>query len=326
MTPRVTIVRDRYARAWPRHDVGERAHVLPLANALMRAYSTDSHFSQYRTPNGRRLAREAIDHLDAIALESVVFDVDCTDAHQSESGPAPESWRIEMEAKVRQLFEVHPGGFYYGTRGGGRIVYVQREPAVLSSQDDARKWSQQYAVALAYLERRFSIVGDSACADWQRLFRLPHATREPGGRPENWPTIGDATRIGALHIKAAHEDVDAARERSKAFRPARVMDFTPCGSDGSGLLYHALRARGDIIRQQGSNAFIVRCPRESLHSKGCTGDSSTILFLPAAGEQVGAIHCLHGHCSGMAVRDWLRCFTTEELESARRSAGIERVA
>jgi hypothetical protein len=102
----------------------------------------------------------------------------------------------------------------------------------------------------------------------------------------------------------------------------RMLDFAPCHSDGYGLLYHALRARGDLVRQFKANSFLVRCPNEASHSSGKTGDTSTVLYLPAAGEHVGHLHCLHGHCSGLKARDWLRMFSDSEIESARVAAGL----
>ena len=72
----------------------------------------------------------------------------------------------------------HPNPYYYETRGGGRIVYVQAEPTVLRSQADAIAWRQEYAIAVAHLARVFGIVADPACSDWQRHYRLPRATRQ----------------------------------------------------------------------------------------------------------------------------------------------------
>ncbi len=322
----ISIVRNRFVKGWPRHDDGEPVYVRELGEALPRPYRTDAHFMAYASPNARRLTREALEQGVTAPMSAIVFDVDCADVHGT-SEPAPQSWRDALLKKIARLSEVHPAPYTYGTRGGARILYRLPEPFEIKSHDDARQWSQLYAVALAYLARRFGIGADPACHDWQRLFRLPFATREPDGKPEAWPTLGDPHNIGTLRIHAMVDDVKAARASSKAFSRSRISDVTLCASSGEGLLYHLLRARGDILREHTQpGAYVVRCPRESEHSTGRTGDGSTLLYLPAVGEQVGAIHCLHAHCSNLSVRDWVRCFEDREVQTARRAAGIERAA
>lgn len=326
MTSSVSVMRTKYAKSWPRHAHGDAAYVLPLGVALTRTYRSDAHFAQYRSPNGRRLAAEALEQGVGVNLEVIAFDVDCPETHGS-SKPAPEQWRHCMRDKMRALSRTHPHPYYYETRGGARIVYRQEEPTLLRTRDDGREWARTYAVALAYLARCFGIHADPACADWQRLYRLPHATREQNEGPENWSVLGDAACIGALTINATQEDVDRAMRASKAFRVPRIANLAPCTQqDGYGLLYHALRARGAVFDRRPDGAFVVRCPRELQHTSGRTGDGSTLLYLPAPGEQVGAIHCLHGHCAGVDVRGWLREFSTDELEAARQAAGITRAA
>ncbi len=44
----VTIVRNPYVKGFPK--VGEPAYPLELGQALERAYSSDAHFAQYRSP------------------------------------------------------------------------------------------------------------------------------------------------------------------------------------------------------------------------------------------------------------------------------------
>jgi hypothetical protein len=318
---RITVIRDRRVPGWPKYEHGERAYVLPLGAALMREYSTDAHFTQYVTPIRRRLNGDALEQLEGVELGVIVFDIDCPAVHGT-SEPAPQEWRDDLRSKLEALAQVHADPFVYFTRGGARVVFAQSTPTVLRARDDAQKWRREYAITLAYFERRFGLVFDAACADWTRLFRLPRVVRE-GGRREQWPILGDETRIGALLIDATAEDIALARSRSKAFDKARVRDLAPSStSDGYGLLFHALNARGDIGREHGSGAFLVRCPNEAQHSCGVTGDGSTVLYLPASSEEIGAIHCLHGHCANNRVRDWLRLFSDAELEQARRRAGI----
>lgn len=316
----VTVMRDRYVPGWPAHEDGESAYAFNLAEALGRDYSTDAHLTAYRTPNGRRLTRDAIERGVAIELTCVLFDLDGPD-HRA----TPE-WRRETRERVQALEAAHPGVYFYETRGGARLVYRQAEPTIIRSHEDARAWRQTIAVAIAYFERRFGLVADQGCSDWQRLYRLPRATRERGGAPENLPTWGNPSAIGSLEINATAADVAVARQRSKAFReprPRKVESTATC--DGFGLLYWALKLRGDVLADHSSGAFVVRCPRESDHTTGTTGDGSTLLYLPSrGGDELGFIHCLHSHCSDLSPKEWLREFSKSERDAARERAGIKR--
>jgi len=313
-----TVVRDRYVKG------GDRAYIHPIGRLLRRRFTTDAHFTGYVAE--RRLSRATLEQGVVAHMQWIIFDVDCQEVHGSRQ-PAPVTWRHSFNERLRKLGASHPNPFAYHTRGGARIVYGLADPFVISSRGDARKWSQDYAVALANLVRRFGITGDPACHDWTRLFRLPHATRTPAGEPECWPTLGDPYDIGVLRLDASAVDVSAARASSKAFATPRILNSAPSTSNGRGLLYHLLASRGDVLRKHGAEgACVVRCPRESEHSTGRTGDGSTLLYPPAAGCEVGAIHCMHSHCSGMTVRDWVRCFSESELADARRAARVERAA
>ncbi len=323
--PIVTVLRAQDVYGWPPLDPSkyreERAYELPLSRALTRSYTTDAHFVQYTSPRRLRLNKGAVSETE-VCLGVIAFDVDCEPVHGT-SEPAPDAWRCTEEAKLAALWEAHPGCFVYWTRGGYRIVYRLTSKVYIRTAEDAAQWRKEYFVACAHLERCFGIVADRACHQWTRLFRLPHATRDGSTAPEDRPTFGEPHDVGVLRIEATPDDVAAAESAcSKAFGPVRKLDFTPCGADGFGLLYHLLRARGSLIRQRSANAFDIRCPREHLHTCGATGNGSTWLYLPAAGHEVGAIHCLHGHCSNLDVRGWLQEFSREELDRARRDAGL----
>ncbi len=324
--PSVTIIENRYVYGWP--DEPDKpagsAYQLSLGRALMRAYSTDAHFGQYATPNGRRLKKDALAQGIAVEMTCVVFDVDDPEMHGT-SSPAREEWRAEIRAKMAGLYEAHPGTFFYETKGGARFLYRLSTPVTLQTPEDDRRWSQQYNVAIAYFARRFGIDADPSCADWTRLFRLPRATRQHG-QPENWLIVGDPNQVGTLRISAEHEDVQRARKASRAFDAARSLNFTPCHGDGQGLLFHLLRAQGALVRPHGANAYVVRCPNEQQHTGGRTGDGSTLLYLPAMGHEIGALNCYHAHCQGLRVRDWLGLFSQVELDLARQAAGILRSA
>ena len=343
--PLVTILRDKRARGWPTHPRGACGGVFSAASALTSRFKTDAHFAAYTSCVYRRLTRAALDpaHAIDVHIELGVFDIDCPAVHGTPE-PAPESWRGGLLDRIAELAREHPGVYVYMTRGGARLVFALAEPYMLRDQDDARAWSRDYCCAVAYLERRFGIVADIACCDWQRLFRLPRATRTPGAEPEQWPSYGDPYRIGALRIKVTREDVAAAKRakpnlftKPRATVPeaprarARSTTRTTNASDplaavsGECVFYRLLDARGDIIRPHYANMWIVRCPNETAHTSGETGDTSTVLFAPRPGESLGWIHCSHGHCAGLTVHAWLEMFTNSEITAARRAC-LVRVA
>ena len=307
MASMLTVLADRYQPG------GSRGLTLPLGEALERVWRTDAHAQQ--GPSNVRVTKKTISEARPMELSCVLIDIDCEKVHGT-SAPAPESWREQMRDRVVRLSDEHPDPYYYETRGGARIVYAQAEATILRSADDLRVWSQDYAILLAHLERCYGIVGDPACADCTRLFRLPRTVRQRGSRHENWPIWGDPDRIGSLCIEATDEDVQRASEQSKAFRSKNVLDFAPRSTSGDGLLFALLRNRGDVIVEHSSGAHVIRCPNEAAHTTGATGDGSTLLYPPAVGKDLGAICCLHGHCSGLTAKDWLSLFSAAERERA----------
>lgn len=321
--PMVTCLRDKFLKSWPKSSARGGVVVYDLATALTTVWRTDVHMAQYTSEQGCRLSRDALQHGATATIDTIVFDVDCPVVHGTKL-PAPEIWRFGMKKKVERLFKRHPDGLWYETRGGGRLVYKHPGTFRVLSMDDERLWSQRYAVHIAYLKRKFDIEVDTACADWTRLFRVPHATRDQQPEPEFWPVIGDARTIGVLDIRPEPQDLETAESKSKAFKACSRLTFAQNAIiGGQGLLFHAMRAKGWIIRPRGDSSYLVKCPQEHLHSSGSTGDSSTVLYPPANNERIGAICCLHAHCSGMTVKDWLKYFTREELLAAERAAGMK---
>lgn len=318
----LTVLRDKFARSWPRHDGGDRAYVLDAGRALRRTYSTDAHCAGYATPNARRLCGDAVGQVP-IMMTMLLVDVDCGATHGSDEG-APEAWRVSEASKVHTLEAEHPGLFTYDSRGGYRIVYALPEPVELHDRDDVAGWSRFYRITLAYLERRFGIVGDGACSDWTRLYRLPRATRNPEAGPEDRAAFGNPDAIGVFTFDPSDEDVRTAEARGKP-APRRVLDLSTPGSVDSGLLYWALRFRGDVgaeVQLRNATGWICRCPNRAQHTVDTDGTTSTVVVQARAGGEIGAIACLHGHCSSLSLRDWLSMFTTSELDAARQAAGI----
>lgn len=190
----------KHLRAWPKHDDGGPATYRPAGIALRARYSTDAHTAAYsveRVP--RRLDKTSPGYLLdgaplVVRMGFLLVDVDGAD-HKADS-----AWREGEGAKVERALAELPGGFSYQTRGGYRLVWRLMAPFPIASDTDAAAWKLTYWRALLLLSRRFGIVGDPACADWTRLYRLPHATRDPGGSPEALPTTGDPELVAPLAL------------------------------------------------------------------------------------------------------------------------------
>jgi hypothetical protein len=326
LNPLVTVFRDKYAVGWPRAEQGERGYVRPLGVVLDRDYRTDAHFVAYQSPNDRRLVVEAIDAGAVVTMNIIVFDMDCAEVHGT-GVPVPPAWRRALRDKVQAMQAQHPGGFFYETRGGARLLYGLAEPAVLRTQEDATGWARDYVIAAGYLRQRFGIDADPACADWQRHYRCPRATRDRGRSPENHPYFGNAHDVGELRLSVTWGEVEEVKKRHpRKFQEQRPS--TPYAGVGDGLLYYALKRRGDIVRdvqRHRQRGWIVRCPNRGQHSKNSDGTDATVLYPPSRGP-FGFIHCLHAHCVDLTQQQWLDMFSKSEIEAAERDAGITRAA
>jgi len=317
----VTVLENRYVPGFGRDDAGP-AYKLPLSKALPRTYSTDAHFTQCVSPVAHRLTAEAIGKVE-IKMEVIAFDFDAP-THGTDE-PVSEQWREDLHEKVLLLFEEHGQGFAHDTKNGARALFTMA-PTFIATAEDAAQWKREYSVLCAYLNRRYGLHADPACDDWSRLFRLPHATREPGGKPEQRATIGDPSNVARLWIdKPTRADVARAKlAKPQVWSRRRERDTFAFTGGGAGVLFYALQARGHIVRELKHGHQVV-CPNDAVHSCGKSGDSSCMLYPPSPGDAIGWLHCLHASCSGRTAKEWLALFSESELEAARRAAGV-RVA
>lgn len=186
-----------------------RAHkALPLVDAFTREYPTDACVVQYVAGEAddelraHRLTLASLQHAVArpvMALQLV--DVDCAAAHR-DGGEASAAWRTDQAERVARLRADCPGLVAYDTRKGYRLVALLREPMVLADTSAVARWRALVARRLAWLARDYGIVGDAACVDWTRFYRLPHGTRPldehtPGTTPERRAVQGRWTDLGA---------------------------------------------------------------------------------------------------------------------------------
>jgi hypothetical protein len=210
-------------RAWPGHEDAPELVVHPLEDALTRAWQSDAHFTAYHAPaRARRLSGTSpsgravwsIGEIPRMAL--LVVDVDHEDTHAANKRrkaagqsklTVPDAWRAAERAKVDALRAAHPGVVMYDTRGGYRLVARLACDHAIDSDASKRSWRCWYLRQLGYLSRAFGIVGDPSCDDWTRLYRLPRATRDPRGTPEDLPLVGDPQAVGAWDRAEDEADV-----------------------------------------------------------------------------------------------------------------------
>ena len=334
----VPLIRGQQQRSWPRYTDAKRVPYAPLAMALSERYPYDAHTAAYSVPSlpyrlssGALLPEHKSQLPDGVAMVLAVFDIDCPGSHRASGGSgevASEAWwRVEL-GKVEALAQTHAGAYAYRSRGGYRLVYRLAEPHILRDLMDREVWSARYLAWCAYLKRAFDIAVDPSCKDWTRLYRLPHATREPGRGSEEWQTWGDPRRVGVWQYVPIAEDVALAQMLSRrkvaadvSQRNSRNSDSTSHGA-GEGILYHAFRARGWLGEAIEDGKWAVQCPWEASHSKGEPYDTSTIIFAPGSGDVTGWFHCSHAHCQHRDLRNVLTLFTPVELDRAREAAGL----
>jgi hypothetical protein len=226
--PLMPVFATKHLLAWPRHVDGGAAMYQPPARALLSRYATDAHVAAYSVHTmPRRLDKEAPGHLvdGAPLVVAMAFFIADLDGPDHRASPA---WRSEMAPRVERALAEHPGGFSYETRGGGRLLWRRALPFLIPTEFDAPTWKLTYWRTLLYLARRYGLVGDPACADWTRLYRAPHATRDRGGQPEQLPTVGDPELGTPFAFEPSeadlHLDLAEARRLHEAHPPPGGVD------------------------------------------------------------------------------------------------------
>lgn len=189
--PSVIVVAHEKVPALSKH--GATAERVELVDAFTREWPTDAHFQPLSAPAGAPVARLSADSLPLLSapprVVALVLDVDGP-AH----GRTPE-WDAEIVEGARKL----PGRpFGYWTRGGARFVWRLDTPAPIDG------WSVFYLDALARVKAVSGIAGDQGCTEWQRLYRLPHATRDGEPQRRGW-ICGHPAEIGTWNAPEVSE-------------------------------------------------------------------------------------------------------------------------
>ena len=84
-----------------------------------------------------------------------------------------------------------------------------------------------------------------------------------------------------------------------------------------GLLGAAFTHAGLTGRMLGPDKVAVQCPWENDHSQGSRFDSSTVVFGPCDGKNLGHFHCSHSHCSSRTYKDVLLALPRESVDHAK---------
>lgn len=328
---RLPLLPNQYVLGYPAKDgkAAPSVEYFPLPDILTRRWTTDAHTTAYSAPHlAYRLKDEAITAEGGVTMVLFIADVDCELSHAASGGhgdvPASDEWWLQELPKIDRLRKAYPGCFCYRTRGGYRLVACLPEPRILRSAADVEAWRADYLAWVAALRLRFQIFADPACHDWQRLYRVPHATRTRGGRPEAREILGNPYQIGAWICEPTDEERALAKTLTqKKDRPRkRREEVRDPVHAGDGVFFHAFQARGWIGKALDAGTWTVRCPWDDRHTKGEAFDTSTVLYAPGAGDTLGHVHCKHAHCQTMDTRDVLACFSADELAAAERAAGL----
>jgi hypothetical protein len=306
----------------------EPIRYFPLPDILSRAWTTDAHTTAYSVEGlPFRLSKAAITLDNGVVMVVFFTDIDCAQAHAASGGhgdiPAPDDWWLVELEKLERLRAAFPGAFIYRTRGGYRLIYRLAAPHTLRAPSDADAWKRDYLAWIAALRVRFSIDADPSCHDWQRLYRVPHATRRRGGRPEFRETLGNPFQIGVWTCEPTTEERELAQTLTKRpdSKPPWGYTHSPINA-GYGVFFYAFKSKGWIGKEDEQGKWRVRCPWDDQHTKGKAFDGSTVLYAPGSGHTLGYLHCSHAHCQARDSRDVLWCFSRDELAHAEHEAGL----
>jgi hypothetical protein len=203
---------------WHRNSNAPQISYLDAAEAFTKHHPTDAHFASYdahETP--WRLTLDALPDLaerGGWRMVRLVADIDhpwkkekpTDDAGRELLRQRIEAWWQDERTKIDAALAAHPGALVYRSKSGGyRMVWELASPFVVRTVDDKEAWRLRYRRELLYLARRFGIVGDPACSDITRIFRLPFVTLAPGEAPMAPELLGDPAALGPW----THEPSDA---------------------------------------------------------------------------------------------------------------------
>jgi P4 family phage/plasmid primase-like protien len=162
---------------------------------------------------------------------------------------------------------------------------------------------------------------------------FPAARRSEADAPHETICVNGAAldfdaflKMTAFDPVGVQEEVLASmpRKRRRAKNETAVLVFEDVGPAG-GLLKRAFRHAGWLGPEMDGGKVKVRCPWEGRHTGGMPFDSSTVLFPPPPGEEVGWFKCSHEHCIDRRQQDVLEALPSHALEAARAELRAEKM-
>ncbi len=283
---RILVHPNKFQRGWPLHEAAPDLVYMRLADAFRTKYKTDAHFTAYYSSEktcrlSKRSGKDSEDRRGAherltrgVLLFFLVIDVDC-DAVHGTAEAAPAAWREREQRRVANFATLHPKPVVYQTRGGYRIVLRLRNPFRIQSVDDDDAWKLYYLRSLCYLAREFEIIGDPACSDWTREFRLPWVTRD--GKLVEHQVAGDVHSVGMFDYvpegPSLEDDIRVARTIAKHSRGWRMVVSRLGTSAKAANAVQNRSGAGDFDtlpmsqRRARASAFVARC-RPAISGQG----------------------------------------------------------
>jgi hypothetical protein len=207
-------VMDRSDWSWPKTQHCDDATYGPLDEALTTSFEWDAHFAGYSLPSvprrlGMNSKREGSGRTiwDVMPTSGIPMVLQIVDVDAKIVGASmTDSWWSEQRMKVERLFEQMPG-YCYSTRGGYRLMWWIEAHVIREPIDHAR-WQALYLARLDWLAKHHEIVGDAACKDFPRLYRLPRVLRGGTERTEDTlREVGSSSAIGSWTVAVRVPDV-----------------------------------------------------------------------------------------------------------------------
>jgi len=154
--------------------------VLPLDQAMERAWTTDAHFITYRQlhgPNTKlpRCNKPVLPQLRALGEDLVtdmlVFDYDLPEHRAWNLGEFDEWLRCFADMAQGEVSWAAHWRYLYSTAHGCRIVYVLDSNIPVDVAEEYSRW-------IVTELRKHKLTLDTGCSDWTRVFRLPYVVRD----------------------------------------------------------------------------------------------------------------------------------------------------
>lgn len=127
------------------------------------------------------------------------------------------------------------------------------------------------------------------------------------------PVLGEQEALAIMPARRARKQSDAS------VAPSGDVDLA------AGLLKRAFRHAGWLGPEMDDGKSKVQCPWEGQHTTGSRFDSSTVLFPPGPGGEVGWLFCQHAHCRDRRPQEVLTALPVVALEAARAELRAEKL-